>query len=132
MRKLVSAQCALMVFLCFAGCRESRPIVGTWFVKTPESPFPYHMFVFHSDGTVQQSNADAGDSKTSDSNAVAVWVPDGDSRGEISFSVRVKRDTLSGIATAIFHDIPVATQRKAKLATASAHRRSQCEKMTPA
>ena len=27
------------------------------------------------------------------------------SRGEISFSVRVKRDTLSGVATAIFHDI---------------------------
>jgi hypothetical protein len=41
-----------MVFLCLAGCRESRPIVGTWFVKTPEAPFPYHMLVFHSDGTV--------------------------------------------------------------------------------
>jgi len=53
-----------------------------------------------------------------------VWVPDGDSikgriveitadrttrqfvsRDEISFSVRVNRDTLSGVATAIFHDI---------------------------
>jgi hypothetical protein len=52
MRKLISAQCAVMVFLCLAGCRESRPIVGTWFVKTPEAPFPYHMLVFHSDGTV--------------------------------------------------------------------------------
>jgi hypothetical protein len=55
------------------------PIVGTWLVKTPEAPFPYHMFVFHSDGTVQQSNPDAGDSETSDSNAMGVWVPEGDS-----------------------------------------------------
>jgi len=52
MRRLISAQCAVMVFLCLAGCRESRPIVGTWFVKTPEAPFPHHMLVFHSDGTV--------------------------------------------------------------------------------
>ena len=42
---------------CLAGaaCHSSvprsagaAPIVGTWLVKSPEAPFPYHMFVFHS------------------------------------------------------------------------------------
>ena len=81
MRTLISAQCAVMVFLCLAGCRESRTIVGTWFVKTPEAPFPYHMFVFHSDGTGKQSIPMPG--IPSDSNAWEEWVPDGDSiKGE--------------------------------------------------
>src|SRR4051794_18441557 len=46
------------------------PVVGTWLVKTPEAPFPYHMFTFHSDGTMLHSNPDAGDSSTSDSNGM--------------------------------------------------------------
>jgi hypothetical protein len=45
-------------------------IVGTWLVKIPEAPFPWHPFIFHSDGTVQQSNPDAGDPNTSDSNLI--------------------------------------------------------------
>jgi hypothetical protein len=99
------------------------PIVGTWVVKAPEAPFPFHMFMFHSDGTVQQANPDAGDPNTSDSNAMGVWLPDGDrikgklveitadrtsgrfvSRGEISFSLKVDGNAFSGTASATFYD----------------------------
>ena len=102
-----------MVLLCLGltACgQHTSPIVGTWFVKTAEAPFPYHMFVFHADGTMQQANPDAGDANTSDSNGMGAWVAEGDgikgkfveitadrntrqfvSRGEISFLVKVKR-----------------------------------------
>jgi hypothetical protein len=102
---------------------HSPPIVGTWFVKAPEAPFQYHMFVFNSDGTMQQANPDAGDPNTSDSNGMGVWVPDGDrikgkfvevtadratrqfvSKGEISFLVKVNGNAFSGAASAIFYD----------------------------
>ena len=82
------------------------------------------MFVFHADGTVQQSNPDAGDANSSDSNGMGVWVTAGDaikgkfvevmadrttrqfvSRGEISFVVTVKGDALTGTANAIFYDV---------------------------
>ena len=103
--------------------KASAPIVGTWFVKTPEAPFHDHMFMFHSDGTMQQANPDAGDPNTSDSNGMGVWVVDGDavrgkfvevtadrttrqfvSRGEISFLIRVTGNTFSGSASAVFYD----------------------------
>lgn len=99
------------------------PIVGTWVVQAPGAPFPLHMFVFHSDGTVLQSNPDAGDPHTSDSNAMGVWVSDGDSikgklveitadrathqfvsRGEISFSLRLTGNEFRGTAGANFYD----------------------------
>jgi hypothetical protein len=102
---------------------SSPPIVGTWFVKIPEAPFHYHMFVFHPDGTMQQSNPDAGDPNTSDSNGMGAWVPDGEkikgkfvevtadrttrqfvSRGEISFLIKVNGNALSGTASAVFYD----------------------------
>ncbi len=81
------------------------------------------MFVFHSDGTLQQSNPDAGDPNTSDSNGLGVWVTDAGrikgkfvevtadrntrrfvSRGEISFLIQVNGDALSGTASAVFFD----------------------------
>jgi hypothetical protein len=81
------------------------------------------MFVFHADGTMLQSNPDAGDPNSSDSNGLGVWVRDGDamrgkfvevtadrmthqfvSRGEISFVVKVKGNALIGTASAIFYD----------------------------
>jgi hypothetical protein len=102
---------------------NSPLIVGAWFVKIPEAPFHYHMFVFNSDGTMQQSNPDAGDPNTSDSNGMGVWVPDGGrikgkfvevtadrathqfvSHGEISFSVTVNGNAFSGTANATFYD----------------------------
>jgi len=120
-----------MTALWLTGCQQatsdrshSPAIVGTWIVRAPQAPFPLHMFVFHSDGTVLQSNPDAGDPHTSDSNAIGVWLPDGDgvrgkvveitadrathqfvSRGEISFSLRVDGNAFSGTASAVFYDI---------------------------
>jgi len=102
---------------------DLQPIVGTWVVKIPEAPFPLHVFTFHADGTVQQSNPEAGDPNSSDSNAMGVWLTDRDrvkgklveitadrtsrqfvSRGEISFSLKVDGNALSGTALALFYD----------------------------
>jgi hypothetical protein len=121
---------ALALVLGASGCaissldqRAPPPIVGVWLVRAPEAPFPLHLFAFHSDGTVEQSNPDAGDPNTSDSNLMGVWRPDGADvsgklvevaadrtthqlvrRVEISFSLRVTGDTFSGTAEARFYD----------------------------
>jgi hypothetical protein len=103
--------------------KNLSPIVGTWIVKCPEAPFPYHMFMFHADGTMQQSNPDAGDPSTSDSSGMGAWVSDGEkvkgkfvevtadrttrhfvSRGEISFEVNVEKNAFRGSASAVFFD----------------------------
>ncbi len=39
--------------------RVANPIVGAWIVKDPNAPFPFHMYVFNGDGTMQQANPDA-------------------------------------------------------------------------
>jgi hypothetical protein len=102
----------------------SNPIVGAWFVKAPGAPFQYHMFLFSSDGTMQQANPDAGDANTSDSDGLGVWIKDGDrikgkfvevtadratrlflSRGEISFDIKVDGDAFRGPASARFYDV---------------------------
>jgi len=102
---------------------QNDPIIGTWFVKTPEAPFKYHMFVFNSDGTMQQANPAAGDPNTSDSDGKGIWVKDGNkikgkfvevtadrtthafvSRGEIAFDIAVDGDKLAGSASARFYD----------------------------
>jgi hypothetical protein len=103
--------------------RGTSAIVGTWLVTIPEAPFPLHMFVFHSDGTVLQSNPDAGDPNTSDSNLMGAWRAERDgfkgrlvevtadrttrqfvSRGEISFSLKVDGNAITGTASALFYD----------------------------
>ena len=115
---------------CSSACqsgpgRKGDPpaIVGTWLVKSPEAPFPYHMFVFHSDGTLEQSNPDAGDPNTSDSNGMGAWTAAAGgikgkfvevtadrgtrrfvSRGEISFVIQVNGDAFHGTASAVFFD----------------------------
>ena len=125
------------VILCSTACRsisgsrnEASPIIGTWLVNTPEAPFPYHMFVFHSDGTMLQSNPDAGDPNTSDSSGAGVWTPVAGgikgkfvevmagrttrhfvSRGEISFLIQVTGDVFSGTAGAVFYDEQGRKQR---------------------
>ena len=82
-----------------------------------------HMFVFHSDGTVEQSNPDAGDPNASDSNLMGAWQAVGDeyrgklveitadrttrqfaTRGEITFALKVSRDTFDGTASGTFFD----------------------------
>jgi hypothetical protein len=119
-----------VVALCLGSCHEApngqRPppgIVGAWVVKIPGAPFPLHMFVFHSDGTVEQSNPDAGDPDTSDSNLMGAWRTVGDeywgkvvevtadratrqfaTRGDISFELKVSGNTFDGTASATFFD----------------------------
>ena len=119
-----------LLALGLAGCHHvatdrgaSPAIVGAWIVKAPEAPFPLHMFIFHSDGTVEQSNPDAGDPSTSDSNLMGAWVPSGGgfrgkavevtadrtthqfvSRVEISFELTVGGNAFRGIASAVFYD----------------------------
>jgi len=136
---------ALALLLGASGCASSSPgeravprIVGVWVVRAPQAPFPLHMFAFHADGTVEQSNPDAGDPRTSDSNLMGVWRADGDgvsgrlveisadrathqlvSRTEISFSLRVSGDAFSGTAQARFYDAegrPAASHIEASLA----------------
>ena len=120
------------VFLStLAGCsgipaRDSvaQRIVGAWFVRMPEAPFQYHMLIFNADGTVVQSNPDAGDPHTSDSNGMGAWVSEGNrivgkfvevtadrttrafvSRGEIAFRIAVLGDSISGAGSARFYDV---------------------------
>lgn len=120
-----------VVALCLASCQEEAhrgpavypAIVGAWVVKIPDAPFPLHMFVFHSDGTVEQSNPDAGDPNSSDSNLMGAWRSIGDAyrgklveitadrstrqfatRGEISFDLTVSGNTFGGTASATFFD----------------------------
>ena len=102
---------------------KANPIVGTWFVKDPGAPFPYHMYVFNADGTMQQANPDAGDPHSSDSDGKGVWVTAGDrikgkwveviadrashkftGRAEISYDVKVNDDTFAGTVTASSYD----------------------------
>jgi hypothetical protein len=107
-----------------ASATDAKQIVGSWFVNAPDAPFPYHMFVFNSDGTMQQANPDAGDTNTSDSDGMGSWVKVGDkvvgrfdevtadrstgqfvARGEISFTLDVDSDShFSGTASAKFYD----------------------------
>ena len=103
--------------------RKTNPIVGAWFVKDPGAPFPYHMYVFNADGTMQQANPDAGDPHSSDSDGKGVWVTDGDrikgkwveviadrashkftGRAEISYDVKVNADTFTGTIAASSYD----------------------------
>jgi hypothetical protein len=93
---------------------KPHPIVGAWRVKTIGAPFPYHMFAFHSDGTMQQSNPPAGNTQTSDTAGIGVWAEQKGvvkarfeeyrldfanqtvTRGAIDFTIAVSGDTLSG------------------------------------
>jgi hypothetical protein len=62
-----------------ATIRSASPnaIVGTWFVEDAGAPFHQHMYVFNTDGTMQQANPDAGDPTTSDSDGKGSWIVDG-------------------------------------------------------
>jgi len=122
---IFSAACILGLLGCAHDNteRKANPIVGAWFVKDPGAPFPYHMYVFNADGTMQQANPDAGDPHNSDSDGKGVWVTDGDrikgkwveviadrashrfaGRAEISYEVKVNADTFAGTITASSYD----------------------------
>jgi hypothetical protein len=103
--------------------RKANLIVGAWFVKDLGAPFPYHMYVFNADGTMQQANPDAGAPHSSDSDGKGVWVADGDriegkwveviadrashkftGRAEISYDVKVSANPFAGTITASSYD----------------------------
>lgn len=124
----------MVVTLCLTmltGCsvpaaRDSvaQRIVGAWFVKVPEAPFGYHMFLFNADGTMLQGNPDAGDPNTSDSNGMGAWTVEGDRvvgkfvevtadrtthefvrRGEITFEIHVNGNEIKGTGSTRFYDV---------------------------
>jgi hypothetical protein len=98
-------------------------IVGTWMVRDPNAPFPWHMYVFNADGTMQQANPDAGDPHTSDSDGKGIWVADAQTvrgkwveftadrathaflgRLEIVYEIRVTADRFTGTESARVFD----------------------------
>ena len=98
-----------------AAGRGADAIVGVWIVNHTSAPFPYHMYVFNADGTMQQANPDAGNERRSDSDAKGVWaIRRGhvvgkwveisadrathlySGRGELSYDIVVKGDRLTG------------------------------------
>jgi hypothetical protein len=98
-------------------------VVGAWLVQDPNAPFPYHMYVFNADGTMQQANPDAGDSHGSDSDGKGIWVANGErvkgkwveviadrathqfaGRLEVSYEVTVTGDSFESMETVRSYD----------------------------
>ena len=94
-------------------------VVGVWIVKDETAPFPFHMYVFNADGTMQQANPDAGNSRTSDSDGKGIWITRGDrivgkwveisadrgtrkyaGRLDLTFDLKVDGDRLTGSRSA--------------------------------
>lgn len=103
--------------------RIPNTIVGAWLVQDPNAPFPYHMYVFNADGTMQQANPDAGDSHGSDSDGKGIWIASGkrikgkwveviadrathqfSGRLEISYEITVSGDTYTATETVRSYD----------------------------
>ena len=117
------------------GCSAGpNPIVGAWLVRDPNAPFPYHMYVFNVDGTMQQANPDAGDPKNSDSDGKGIWIADGGrvkgkwvevtadrtthqfaGRLEISYEITVNGDSFTG--TEVVHSYDAAGRSTSAPAT---------------
>lgn len=70
---LLLAGTALSASGCDRARTDTHPLVGTWLVQDPNAPFPYHLYVFNADGTMQQANPDAGNPRGSDSDGKGVW-----------------------------------------------------------
>jgi hypothetical protein len=101
----------------------AHPIVGVWRVSVVGAPFPYHMFAFHSDGTMQQSNPPAGNKETSDTAGLGIWAEkdgavkarfeefrisfndDQVTRGAVDFNLKVSANKLSGDCAFNIYDI---------------------------
>lgn len=76
-------------------------VVGVWQVEAPEAPFPHHMFTFHADGTMLQSNPDGGNASSSDSSGMGIWRPEGERiRGKF-MEVNVDRQTRAFLGKAV-------------------------------
>ncbi len=98
-----------------APANHANAVVGVWIVKDETAPFPFHMYVFNADGTMQQANPDAGNARTSDSDGKGIWITRGDrivgkwveitadrgtrkfvGRLDLSFDLKVDGDQLTG------------------------------------
>lgn len=94
-----------------------------WLVKDSAAPFPWHMYVFNTDGTLQQAKPDAGNPRTSDSDGKGMWNMVGKrvigkfveitanraahkfiGIGEIAFDLEVRGDRFEGSSRARFYD----------------------------
>jgi len=120
------ASVAIGLYGCSSLPTSSSPpnlIVGAWLVNDPNAPFPYHMYVFNGDGTMQQANPDAGDAHESDSDGKGIWFADGGrikgkwvevradrathqfaGRLEISYEIKVSGDSYTGTETVRSYD----------------------------
>jgi hypothetical protein len=122
-RLLATLIAALALSAPLAAAEKPPSIVGVWLVRDSAAPFPWHMYVFNADGTMQQANPDAGNPRTSDSDGKGVWkIVDGRVRGkfveitadrtthkfigigEISFDLIVTGDRFEGSGSARFYD----------------------------
>ena len=102
-----------------APAKQANSIIGVWIVHDETAPFPFHMYVFNADGTMQQANPDAGNPKASDSDGKGIWVARGDrvvgkwveitadrethkftGRLDLSFVLKVDGDRLTGTRSA--------------------------------
>jgi hypothetical protein len=106
-----------------APTQSRHQVVGVWIVHHDPAPFPYHMYVFNADGTMQQANPDAGNATRSDSDAKGVWAKRSghivgkwveitadrathrySGRGELSFDIVVDGDKLEGQGSFVGYD----------------------------
>jgi hypothetical protein len=120
---LVGLAATLLLLSSAASAQIAPSIVGVWLVKDSAAPFPWHIYVFNADGTMQQANPDAGNPRTSDSDGKGVWkMVDGRVRGkfveitadrvthkfigigEISFDLTVTGDHFEGSGSARFYN----------------------------
>ena len=127
----LSTGLALAALIAVANPSSARPaahhpagIVGTWIVKDSAAPFPFHIYVFNADGTMQQANPDAGDPRSSDSDGKGIWVVAGDringkwveitadrashkftGRVEVAFSLKVDGDHYAGTGSVRVYDV---------------------------
>ena len=125
MIRILTAACLLMLSISASAAssgsttgpigKQANGIVGVWIVHHSTAPFPYHMYVFNADGTMQQANPDAGNATRSDSDAKGVWAARRghvvgkwveisadrathlySGRGELTFDITVNGNRLAG------------------------------------
>lgn len=125
MRNLATLLAALVAVMGSSAVAAAPPrtVVGAWIVRQEGAPFPMHMYVFSADGTVHQANPDAGNPRTSDSDAKGIWIMrDGKvigkwvelsadrathryvGRGELSFELVLIGDRLAGTSSFVAFD----------------------------
>lgn len=71
--------------------------IGPWFMLAQGAPFPTHVITFHSDGTMEIDNPEAGDLSTSDSIGIGPWAFDKHDHNTINGKfVEINADRTTG------------------------------------